>query len=291
MKIIPTLAVLVFITGFAPGQELTPVAELPSGIKESSGLISAGEGRFWTFNDSQGEPELYLIDTLGNLLRTLRITNAWNRDWEDICKDKEGNIYIGNMGNNSNSNKDLTIFKIPDPAKTVNDSTTAGIISFEYEDQYSFPPPKDSMNFDCEAIIWYNDYIYLFTKHRTLPMATNLYRIPAESGHHIAIKLDTFNTGVAEKGERAVGDYWITAADISEKGNLLCLLSEKKLWVFRNFTGDNFFKGDHVVLDLGKSTQKEGVAIDSENNIFITDEQRFLEGSGGNLYKFEIKKY
>ena len=163
----------------------------------------------------------------------------------------------------------------------------AEVISFEYEDQHSFPPSKDSMNFDCEAIIWYNGNIYMFTKHRTLPMATNMYRIPAEAGHHKAKKLDTFYTGVAGEGEREVGDYWITAADISDSGKYLCLLSEKKLWFFYEYPGDNFFDGEVVVIDLGKSTQKEGVAFDSENNIFITDEKRFLEGSGGNLYKLQ----
>jgi sugar lactone lactonase YvrE len=35
-----------------------------------------------------------------------------NIDWEDITKDKDGNLYVGDFGNNDNERKDLCIYKI-----------------------------------------------------------------------------------------------------------------------------------------------------------------------------------
>ena len=177
------------------GQKLELLSKLPSIINESSGLETTGKNQIWTFNDAGGKPELFLIDTQGNLLKTLEIVNVKNRDWEDISKDDQGNFYIGNIGNNSNSSKDLSIFKIPNPKKIKEYKVSAKIISFSFEDQVDFPPPKEKLNFDCEAMFWFNQNIYLFTKHRSFPMATNMYRLPAMEGHHIAKKIGTFYTG------------------------------------------------------------------------------------------------
>lgn len=128
--------------GNALAQVFETVTSLPEVVSESSGIELSGPDRIWTFNDSSGDPVLYLCDTLGNLIKTLEILNAWNRDWEDITQDDQGNFYIGNIGNNSNDNTDLTIFKIPNPDTVQGSSVTAEVISFSYEDQWSFPPPR-----------------------------------------------------------------------------------------------------------------------------------------------------
>ena len=269
-------------------QSLELLAELPSMVHESSGIIASGEDKFWTFNDSEGEPELYQFDLKGNQIRTLKIFNAWNRDWEDICRDDKGRVYIGNIGNNANTNTDLRIFVIPDPDKVSEEAVFAEVISFSYEDQTAFPPSSDSMNFDCEAMIWLNNNIYLFTKHRSPPWATNVYRIPARSGHHTARKIRTFLTGEAKAYENEPADYWITAADVSPDKGKVCLLSHNKLWVFYDFTGDDFFGGKSKIYEFDESTQKEAVCFINNEELFITDEYQFIFRRGGNLYRFKI---
>lgn len=269
-------------------QELELVAKLPRLINESSGVEISSENHIWTFNDSGGNAELYLIDTIGNLLKTLKITNSWNRDWEDITKDNSGNFYIGNIGNNSNSTKDLTIFKIPNPEKVQSDEVTATIISFSFEDQTEFPPSQDYMNFDCEAMIWHNDNIYLFSKHRSFPTATNLYRIPATEGEHIAKKIGTFYTGKKYGTPKDYGSHWVTAVAISPNGKKICLINGSKLWIFSNFEDDNFFDGECIEIDLGENTQKEGVCFVSDDLIYITDEYWLRSDIGGNLYKLNL---
>lgn len=288
VEFIIVLTLSISLSGSLKAQEFKKLAELPQFINETSGIVANGPNTFWTFNDSGGEAELYLFNTVGNHLRTLKITNAWNRDWEDICKDRDGNLYIANTGNNYNNNTDLTIFKIPDPKTILADSVKAEIISYSYEDQYSFPPPMDSMNFDCEAIIWKDNNLYLFTKHRTIPVATNIYRIPATGGHHVAKKINSITTSSKEISRDEIRDHWITSADISPNGKIVCLLSHNKMWMLQEFEDDNFSGGKVILIHIGESSQKEAVCFTKENELLITDENEMLSSSGGNLYKLRI---
>lgn len=249
----------------------------------------SADGQVWNLNDSGGEAALYLCDTTGQLLRTLKITNAWNRDWEDMTADSAGNFFIGNMGNNANNNKDLSIFKIANPDACKADSITAELITFEYEDQKAFPPKKKEMNFDCEAIIWSGGYLYLFTKHRSLPMATNLYRIPDRKGHHIARKIGSFQMEAPQEGEHPIFDYWITAADISPDGRQVALLSGNKLWLFYDYKEDHFLDGKHEVIRLGATTQKEALCFINNDEVFITDEFLVQFKVGQNLYRLKLR--
>lgn len=272
-------------------QDLKLVTKLPSIVDETSGIEAVDKNSFWTFNDSGGNSELYQIDIKGKLLRTLKIYNGWNRDWEDMTKDDKGNLYIGNIGNNSNATKDLTIFKIPNPEKIEADSTSARIMSYFYEDQDSFPPPSDKLNFDCEAMFWYKNHIYLLSKHRSFPTASNLYKIPAKAGNHKAKKIDTFYTGKKSGKSKDLGKYWVTAAAISPDGKKMCMINENKLWVFYDFKKDHFFKGKHIKIKLGKRTQKEAVCFVTNELIFITDEYNKNKKTGGNLYKIKLKDF
>jgi len=255
-----------FGSSFLSGQ-LISLADLPPSINESSGLENSGDSCIWTFNDSGGNPEIYLVDTLGNLLRTLKIRNAWNRDWEDITRDKSGNMYIGNIGNNSNSNTDLCIFKIPDPDTIKSNYTNADLIHFSFEDQYEFPPAKDSLYFDCEALMWYDSHLYLATKNRTKPFdgLSHLYRIPDSPGNYVAEKIASFDTG----GENMY-EFWITAGDISENGKMLALLTSDKVWLFSDFEEDNFFDGKMQIIQLPHNTHKEGICFSGDKSILNT---------------------
>ena len=265
-------------------QPLHTLTLLPPLITESSGIEVSGPNKVWTFNDGGGAAALYLVDTSGNLLKTLEIDGAWNRDWEDIAQDDQGNVYIANTGNNSNDNTDLTIFKIPNPDTVQGTSVTAEVISFAYEDQWSFPPPDDSLNFDCEALWWYNGNLYLCTKNRTVPFdgIAYLYRIPDIPGQYVAEKTGAFDTG----GTNML-NYWITAGDVSPDGSKLALLSSDKMWVFYDFTGDDFFSGQHIQVDFPSFTQKEGICFASETRLYLTDEETF-PGFGRNLYSIEL---
>jgi len=265
-----------------PAQELRVLAQLPPLVAETSGIEVTDANEIWTFNDSGGEPVLYLCDTLGNLVRSVIVVGAKNRDWEDIAQDDKGNFYIADIGNNENERQDLRIYKIPSP-NTSADSVAAEIIDFSYADQTSFPPSGDSLNLDSESLFWFDDHLYLCTKNRTFPFdgLTYLYRMPDSSGTYIVDKMGSFDT----KGSASLNS-WITAADISAGGKL-CLLSSDKMWVFYDFPDDRFFDGQYLEIGLGSISQKEAVCFLNESNLYITDEE-LIAGIGRNIYTIEI---
>ncbi len=287
MNYLPICAILLcLLLNPVMGQELKKLSRLPAKVNESSGIEVSSLNEIWNINDSGGETELYLCDTSGNLIQTLKINGSQNRDWEDLAQDDQGNFFIGNMGNNNNSSRALNIYKITNPKAAAGEPVQAEEIQFSYEDQFSFPPPKDSLNFDCEAIFWWDDHLYLFSKHRTLPMRTNLYRIPDSAGTYVAKKLGSFQTGGPE--DTNIFSFWITAADISPNGSKVCLLSQDKMWIFYNFEGDNFLDGQHMQIDFPSNTQKEAVCFVSESLLYITDEE-WAGSIGRYLYSINIQ--
>lgn len=267
------------------GQDVKTLCQLPEIVDESSGIELADNGYLYTFNDSGGEPALYLCDTMCNLVGTYTIPGAKNVDWEDVARDTLGYIYIGDFGNNKNKRKDLTIYKISSQS-IINGGEPAEKITFTYEDQAAFPP-SDRI-YDCESVIWVNGSLYLFTKHRTTPMATNIYKIPDTSGHHTAQKQGSFFTGVAGAFEHPFYNYWITAADISPDFSKLALLSGNKVFVFSDFEDDDFFSGKVRIYFLPATTQKEGICFKNNTEIYITDEYWASSQIGRNLYVLNI---
>ena len=184
------LLLFLFTVTFAAISQTVHVTEqtdLSGDVNESSGLLLL-EDRLITHNDSGDDPTLYELNTEnGTVIRTVTVANASSVDWEDICAD-ETYIYIGDFGNNSGSREDLAIFRvaIDDYLTTSNDTVFADTIAFNYADQTSFDPAPLATNYDAEAMIAYNDSIYLFTKNwSTLrPMSTQFQKFRRLFGFH-----------------------------------------------------------------------------------------------------------
>ena len=104
---------LLITHAYSQNISLNNIGSLTNILNESSGITFIAPNRLYTHDDSSGNDEIYEIDTLGNLIRTINVNNANNTDWEDITKDNLNNIYIGNFGNNNNDRTDLKIYKIP----------------------------------------------------------------------------------------------------------------------------------------------------------------------------------
>lgn len=262
---------------------LTTVSALPTNFKEGSGLIYTSTGKLLTHNDSGGKNEIAIMDTLGNLLKTIVVDSATNVDWEDITNDINGNYYIGDFGNNLNDRIDLKIYKIPNPELATNDTVVAQTISFAFSNQTAFPPANSELNFDCEALVWKNDSLFVFTKNRTVPFNgyTYMYSMPATPGNYIAQLTDSFYCGPGPKE-----NYWITAAAFNATRDKLVLLSSAQIWLFQNFSGTDYFGGNVSNLQLSGFTQKEGITFDSGLQLYICDEQTF--GFFGNIYKADL---
>ncbi|MGB3948273.1 MAG: T9SS type A sorting domain-containing protein [Bacteroidia bacterium] len=285
--VLAILAIFFNITAsYAQTVTLTVKANLPSVLDESSGIEATNKNSIWSHNDSSGETKLYNFDSTGALLRTLTILNASNIDWEDVAIDTAGNFYIGDIGNNDNNRQDLKIYIIPAPQSILGDTVSAQTINYTYANQISFPPADSLKNFDAEAMIVYNDSIFIFSKDRTDPYSgyTNLYSMPKTPGTYVAELVDSFYTG---SGPQQF--YSITAADISANQNRLVLLAYNRCWIFSDFVGSNFFGGEVKMLEFTNFSQKEGICFASENELYITDELN--SGIGQKLYYLNIEQY
>ncbi len=247
------------------------IVELPKILNESSGLEVAGLGEFWSFNDSKGKVELYRFNTLGQLMQTLEISNASNTDWEDICQDKEGFIYIGDFGNNDNDRKDLTIYKIHWPGSAGStQEVKASSIHFSFPEQSDFPPEKDQRFFDVEAMFARGGYLYFLSRDRSKPFVgkTRLYRIPNVPGKYRAEYLEEFSTDE----NKALGQ--VTGADISTDERTLAVISKQALWIFRLRDDGPFLAGDYQRMILPDDTRAEGVVFTDPCTIYLTNESK-----------------
>lgn len=91
-------------------------------IDETSGM--AVSRRFpeliYVHNDSDGAPEIYVLDTLGKYQGKIRLEGVVNRDWEDLAmgpgpNEGESYLYIGDIGDNFSKYEELIIYRIPEP--------------------------------------------------------------------------------------------------------------------------------------------------------------------------------
>lgn len=273
--------VLLFLLFTCQTGKLELVNDLPKSLKEVSGMETSVDGEsLYMINDSGNKPEIFVLDLKGKLKEILDV-DAKNIDWEELTTDKEGHLYIGDFGNNMNDRDNLAIYKVHPEKKTKKGELEVEKIWFKFPDQKEFPPKRKHRFFDCESFIYLNNHFYLFTKSRAPKKhgLTTLYKVPATPGHHIAEKIDSFETCEALA-------CWITAADISEDGKTIALLTADSVWLFENFEGDNFFSGNHKQILFEHESQKESLCFIDERTIYIADEQNKTQGR--NLYKFRL---
>lgn len=263
--------------------QMRVVSHLPPELEENSGIIATGTNRLWLHNDGGNPPLLYLLDTTGQIQRRFYIQNAQNKDWEDIAYDRQrGHFYLGDFGNNDNNRRDLHILKIANPEQSASDTIPAEIIRFRYPQQTAFPPDRSELQYDAEAFMYYEDYLYIFTKCRTKPYSsiTRLYQVPCTAGEHEAVLLDSFDTRQAS---------WyssVTGADCSPDGSKVALVSGGKIWIFSQFEGNQFFKGQVKALSTPGFTQKEAIAFINETDLYVSDERSIL--GQARLYRLSL---
>lgn len=261
---------------------LTPIAQFPTSLKEVSG-IAYKDNLIYSIEDRGNKNEITVMDLTGKIQKTLTLNKTENIDWEDLTFDPQGNLYIGDFGNNANDRQDLSIYKIEPSDLTGETAEVAYTITFEYPEQKDFPPKKKDFMFDVEGFFEYQNFFYLFTKNRSKGFdgSSYVYKIPNTAGHHRAKLIKTITT---------CGDYQncaITSAAISPDQTKFVLLSHSKIWLFENLPAKNIAEGEMSEIDLEHFSQKEAVTFKNNETLLIGDER--IKNTGGNLYQLELK--
>lgn len=265
------------------GSDLKELYSLPKKLKEVSGIAYFPETKtLYTLEDSGNKNAIYAIDSKGELVKTITISNATNVDWEDITRDKTGNIYIGDFGNNDNERRDLCIYKLPKNELNLDVAKAEYKISFSYPEQKEFPPKKKEMFYDVEGFFEHGGYFYLFTKNRSKGFdgTAFIYKIRNAAGTQKAVRIGEFKT--CNNYNHCV----LTSATISPDGKKVALLSHDKVLLFKNFKGDLFHKGTQTEISLNHFSQKEAIVFKDNNTLLIADEK--TNKIGGKVYEFRL---
>lgn len=283
MKISPILSLLlVLTTAVVSAQDLKLPARAPEVLKpkfkldywgklELSGIVRSKSNKnvFWIHNDSGDQPRVFAIDSMGKFYQSDRYKNyegitiagATDVDWEDITMDNKGNLVIADVGNNGNDRKDLVLYVVPEPSPVASNTTFLKKLFFKYPDQKVFD--KTDFNYDCEAVFFADGKFHFLSKDR-MDTYTRLYRMDQEKTDEVntLTLLDRFNAG----GK-------VTAADASEDGNRLVLITYNTIWMFeRTSPTGSYFNGNIWWLPV-TAPQIEAVCFKDDKTLWLLDEE------------------
>ncbi|MGH1520076.1 hypothetical protein [Chryseobacterium sp. JK1] len=265
----------------AKSDELKVQFALPKKLKEVSGItLSKDKKTIWVIEDSGNKNAIYGMNDKGDLVAKVPVENSENTDWEDIISDSQGNIYIGDFGNNDNDRQDLVILKTD--LKDITQTTTKVVqtTKFHYQGQTEFPPKKSKLLYDCEAFVEMNGSFYLFTKNRSKGFDGTflVFKVPNKEGNFEARLIGTL------KLEGGYNDAAVTSATINNTKDKIVLLSHKNIHVLTGFTADNFNTSKIQKIPLHHNSQKEAIVFYDNKTLMIADEKG--KNEGGYVYTF-----
>lgn len=251
---------------------------MPKTLPEVSGITSWEKDLFLVHNDGGNKAELYIIDSLSNLLDTISLDHS-NRDWEAIWSN-EDSLLLFDIGNNANARTDLHILLYRKHGTGLQFEKK---ILLRYNWQIQYPAAQYNRYFDVEAVTVQGGIISFYHKNRTKPFSGWLYRstCPLNTSNGsgdscIAAKTDSLFLGGRHVWKHAVTD----AAQFEDHLYLL--------------TGRFIYR---VKLPLAGSAperfrfksiaQREAILVD-KRGIFVAEERTL--GLRGRFQHFKLKK-
>jgi hypothetical protein len=213
-----------------------------------SGIVASkrNPGVFWAVRDRgaaarPGRPRnaLYAFTVAGG--RVGRAPGALARpvelpvqahDWEAIARDDDGDLWIGDIGNNECDRSDTALLKVREP-----DPATEGPATVLATYRYRFPdPPSGCAGRNAEAMFLLDGVPYLIDK----AAPSTLYRFP---------QLDPAGTVTLERvGTLAGGLANLSGADLSTDRRLLAVDTHTTLSIYRS--SHPRLRGEALAADL-----------------------------------------
>ncbi|WP_296316700.1 T9SS type A sorting domain-containing protein [Winogradskyella sp. UBA3174] len=262
-------------------QQLILETNLDATVNETSGLLFINNTLI-THNDSGTTNQLFDVSiTTGNVTRTVTITNATNIDWEDLTQDGTY-IYIGDFGNFEGDRTDLKIYRILISDYFNSTSITAEVINYTYNDQTDFSTNPFVTNFDAEALLYFNNQLYIFSKN-WIDGRTNIYELSKEPGTQTATLIDNFDS----QGLITSGSYNTIANEI-----LLCGYDLNGAFIVQldTFSSGLFSNGTitktAVTVPANSSSQIEAVIPINATEYYISGEENGSDTQA--LYSFNV---
>lgn len=223
-------------------------------IRESSGIVASKQyaGVYWTLNDSGNPSVLYATKRNGELIKKIKVNGARNFDWEALANDDKGQLWIGDIGNNSRMRFNLKVVVVKEPNPKTD--TEAQVIA-----KYPYRYPAD--NVDAEGLFIANNLPYIVSKEQTKAV---LYRFPE-------LKEDRKQT--LENVGEFTGARLVTGAGISEDGKRIAICTYNSLWVYHDDDGNLARLIQKNPWVLPHNFQGEAICFEGYN-LYLTNEAR-----------------
>ena len=225
-------------------------------IRESSGIVASrqykAEGVYWTLNDSGNPSTLYATKRNGELIKEIKIRGTHNFDWEALAVDDKGQLWIGDIGNNSRMRMDLNVVVVKEPDPYT--ETEAHVIA-----KYPYRYPEQ--NVDAEGLFIVDGIPYIVTKEQSRAV---LYRFPT---------MKAGSKQILERVGKLAEARLVTGAGISPDGKRLAVCTYNALWVYHGDDGNI----SQMILNkpwvLRHNFQGEAICFEGYN-LYLTNEAR-----------------
>jgi hypothetical protein len=219
-----------------------------------SGVVASSRhpGVLWAIRDRGGKSKpgrpqdaLYAYKVAGGQVvdvasgaafAAVPVEGATPRDWEDIARDGDGNIWIADIGNNECDRTDTALLKVPEPEPAP--GATAHVAATYH---YRFPdPPAGCAGKNAEAMFIVDGVPYVIDKTDR----STVYRFPRLDPHG-TVTLQRVGT-LSGPGGGPVAT--LSGADLSSDSRLLAVDTHTELYVYQ--ASDPAARGQALVADL-----------------------------------------
>jgi hypothetical protein len=247
-------------------------------LSEGSGIAASRSypGVLWAHNDS-GASVLVGLDEHGTVVAQVRVPGAQVDDWEDIAVGpcpRGSCIYIGDIGDNNGTRRQVTIYRVPEPAPSATTTEPAEAFHARYPDG-----PLDAESLFVTA----SSEIFVVTKGDPGPIA--LYRLPALAGGKV---LQLERAGAPAAGGKSNASDRPTAADISADGRWVAVRTSDYVAFFaaKDFVAGRWNEAFRADVRELREPQGEGVTFGRDGAVFLLGEGT---ARGGTFVRLDCK--
>jgi len=174
-----------------------PIAKIaPELMAETSGIVASRKypGIYWAHADSGNDPKLLAIDAGGNRVAEVMLAQAPNIDWEDICSDDAGHLYVGDIGNNTGLLPVRYIYQVDEP-DPYHPPAAPVVPTTRWQVRYA-----DSPRVNLETLLWRNGTLYVV--ERSASATSEFYALVPAGGDVLELRrITSLDIGMVSGGD------------------------------------------------------------------------------------------
>ncbi|CAL1520138.1 hypothetical protein [Chitinophaga sp. MM2321] len=272
---------LILFSGHSFGQSAKPAMlghTNSDQLTEASGIASSSilPGCYWTHNDSGNKPQVFLLNNKAQVISTIKLKGAGNRDCEEIAEGigpvkSKRYVYVGDIGDNHGARKNIRIYRFEEPAKIPgNDTTiTPDILSLQF--------PNGARDAETMLIDPIGKKIYIVSKREKKVSLYKTDQLFFKNGDKTGLqKLITLPY------------TWVTSGDISKDGHHIVIKTLTMIYYWHRNTNETVEQAmAKPAKELPYQVEKQGEAITITPNAdgYVT----ISEGENAPVYYYKWK--